>query len=478
MFAVAVAPLVHGLQRGTTTGPAVPRSAMWMCAAMASPVRPPNESCQLSTVPLSDFVRVPVNDPRAEATSPFGVGISSPATIVATIRIGVAWLRAPAAPAMTSPSTSPTAPASKKSFFTEFPSLRFGIEDRPLHLRLRDARLSGLCRRSLAVLRSPTHSDGGRPPARRWSMFRTSTCGLVLAVAMMETKRRTPTRPSMASRLLSTFESAGLAATATFAGALWVGLALPGLPLLPGVGGGQGSSVAISLNSAVLGVQDGRTFTSSGGVVGRQARLLSLLLPASDPLAKELATKRPGAAPTPGAPMVVVLPAVHTAAPPSDPRVVESSQLASTAYTPAPAPPAPPPPAPDPETPTSPIEASAPPLPDADVASLAEDTPPTDPSSPGNAPGSGTGNGNGNAGGNNPNAGGNHPNAGGANAGGNGNGNGNAGGNNPNAGANAGGGNPNAGGGNPNAGGANAGGNGNANGAGSGAPKGSPKKGR
>ena len=232
----------------------------------------------------------------------------------------------------------------------------------------------------------------------------------------------------MASRLLSTFESAGLAATATFAGALWVGLALPGLPLLPGVGGGQGSSVAISLNSAVLGVQDGRTFTSSGGVVGRQARLLSLLLPASDPLAKELATKRPGAAPTPGAPMVVVLPAVHTAAPPSDPRVVESSQLASTAYTPAPAPPAPPPPprlpapsppapprAPDPETPTSPIEASAPPLPDADVASLAEDTPPTDPSSPGNAPGSGTGNGNGNAGGNNPNA-------GGANAGGNGNG--------------------------------------------------------
>jgi len=91
----------------------------------------------------------------------------------------------------------------------------------------------------------------------------------------------------MASRLLSTFESASLAATATFAGVLWVGLALPGLPLLPGVGGGQGSNVAISLNSAVLGVQDSRTFASSDGIAGRQARLLSLLLPTPDPLAKE-----------------------------------------------------------------------------------------------------------------------------------------------------------------------------------------------
>ena len=287
----------------------------------------------------------------------------------------------------------------------------------------------------------------------------------------------------MASRLLSIFESAGLATTATFAGALWVGLALPGLPLLPGVGGGQGSNVAISLNSAVLGVQDSRAFASSGGVAGRQARLLSLLLPTPDPLAKELATKRPGGAPTSGAPIVVALPSVHTAAPRSDPRVVESSQLASTAYTPAPSPPAPSPPPrppapsppapprtpdPEPQTPAPPAGPSAPPLPDADVASLAEDTPPTDPTSSGNAPGSGTGNGNGNgngnAGGNNPNAGGNNPNAGGANAGGNGNGNGNPGGNNPNAGGS-----------NPNAGGANAGGNGNGNG--NGAPKGSPKKG-
>src|SRR3989442_15112121 len=118
----------------------------------------------------------------------------------------------------------------------------------------------------------------------------TSTCGW----RKMENMRRKPTRASMASRILSTFESSGLAATATFAGALWVGLALPGLPLLPGIGGGQNSNVAISLNSAVLGVQDSRTFAASSGVAGRQARLLSLLLPAPDTLGKAPATKPPG----------------------------------------------------------------------------------------------------------------------------------------------------------------------------------------
>jgi hypothetical protein len=334
-----------------------------------------------------------------------------------------------------------------------------------------------------------------------------------LRLANMENKRQTPTQPSMASRLLSTFESAGLAATATFASVLWIGLALPGLPLLPGVGGGQNSNVAISLSSAVLGVQDSRTFAPSVGAAGRHARLLSLLLPASDPLGKELAAKRPDTSARSGTSMVVALPPAQpaqAAAPDSGPRVAESSQLASTASAPAPSPPAPPPPPrppapspapprvpdPNPQTPAPPTDPSTPPLPTGpDVPSTgpqppeAGDTPPSDAGSadtapapdpgtapdPGNAPGNGNGNGNG--GGNNPNAGGNNPNAGGANAGGNGNGNGNAGGNNPNAGGN----NPNAGGNNPKAGGANAGGNGNGNGngngAGNGAPKGAPKKG-
>src|SRR5712691_12036792 len=193
----------------------------------------------------------------------------------------------------------------------------------------------------------------------------------------MENKRRTPTGPSMASRLLSTFESAGLSATATFAGVLWIGLALPGLPLLPGLGGGQGSNVAISLNSAVLGVQDSRTFAPAGGLTGRQARLLSLLLPAPDPLAKELATKPAGPAATSGAPMVVPLPQIPTAATGNEPRTVASSQAASTASPPAPSPPAPPaPPAPRPPAPSPP---APPPKPHPKPP---PPTPPTNPSSP------------------------------------------------------------------------------------------------
>ena len=124
----------------------------------------------------------------------------------------------------------------------------------------------------------------------------------------MKNRRRTPKQPWRASRLLSTFESAGLAATATFAGVLWIGLALPGLPLLPGVGGGQNSNVAISLSSAVLGVQDSRTFGPSLGAGGRQARLLSLLLPAPDPLGKDLATKKPDGEASSNGSMVVALP--------------------------------------------------------------------------------------------------------------------------------------------------------------------------
>src|SRR2546430_1028394 len=81
--AVPLAPLVHGAQRGTTTGPGVPGAPMWMCAAAAGPVRLLNESCQFSTVPESDFVSVAVKLPVAEPTSPFGAGTSSEAAIVA-----------------------------------------------------------------------------------------------------------------------------------------------------------------------------------------------------------------------------------------------------------------------------------------------------------------------------------------------------------------------------------------------------------
>jgi hypothetical protein len=273
-----------------------------------------------------------------------------------------------------------------------------------------------------------------------------SNCGF----ADMKNRRHTPTQPSRASKLLSTFESAGLAATATFASMLWIGLALPGLPLLPGVGGGQDSNVAISLSSAVLGVQDSRTFGPSLGTTGRQARLLSLLLPAPDPLGKDLATKRPESDASSNGSIVVALPSpppAQGAAHDDGPRVIESTHLASGSG-PAPAPPAPPAPRPTPSsppprqpdpkpqppaTPTLPVD--PPPPTDPDGSPVAGDTPPSDgsspdtttPSDPGTTPANGNGNGNGNGNSNgsgNGNAGGNNPNAGGANAGGNGNGNG------------------------------------------------------
>ena len=340
----------------------------------------------------------------------------------------------------------------------------------------------------------------------------------------MEIKRRQFTLASMASRLVSAIESAGLASMATFASALWVGLALPGLPLLPGLGAGGNSNVAISLSSAGLGVQESQTFKSPDNATGRQARLLSLLLPA-DALANDLATASPRSAESGSKSLIVALPDPpaaenHESGPSSTgqpQRQVASAPVEQSQ--PAPQLPAPASPAPHPATPAAPRQQQPDPNPPAPAPSTPSTPPPSsdtgepvvapppadggdgplraDPGAPespelpdpagdpGNGnpavggattnPG-GNGNGNGNAGGNNPNAGGNNPNAGGNNAGGNGNGSANAGGNNPNAGGNnpnAGGNNPNAGGNNPNAGGANAGGNGNGNGA----AKGGPKKG-
>jgi len=340
----------------------------------------------------------------------------------------------------------------------------------------------------------------------------------------MEIKRRQFTLASTASRLLSAIESAGLASTATFASALWLGLALPGLPLLPGLGAGANSNVAISLSSAVLGVQESQTFRSPNNATGRQARLLSLLLPA-DALANDLATASPRSAESRAKSLIVALPDPpaaenHESGPSSTDqpqRQVASAPVQQSE--PAPQPPAPAPPAPHPATPAAPRQQQPDPNPPAPEPSTPSTPPsssdtgepvvgpppadggegplPADPgapespespdpaANPGNANpdaggattnpgGNGNGNGNGNAGGNNPNSGGN-------NAGGNSNASGNnpnAGGNNPNAGGNnAGGngnGNGNAGGNNPNAGGANAGGNGNGNGAAKGGPKQGP----
>src|SRR6476619_363421 len=92
-----------------------------MCAATAGPVRPVNDSCQVRTAPVSDFVSVPVNVPFAEPTSPFGAGVSSAAAIAAEILTCPAWLRAPAPPATTSARAAPRATTGRTSFDTTFP---------------------------------------------------------------------------------------------------------------------------------------------------------------------------------------------------------------------------------------------------------------------------------------------------------------------------------------------------------------------
>src|SRR5437762_13625175 len=89
-------------------------------------------------------------------------------------------------------------------------------------------------------------------------------------------------------RAVSALESAALATAATFAAILWLGIALPGLPLLPGLGSGRDRNLAISLDSALLGIQDQ---TGRPDAAGRQARLLSLLLPARNPLSDGLASQ-------------------------------------------------------------------------------------------------------------------------------------------------------------------------------------------
>src|SRR5437763_9219841 len=153
----------------------------------------------------------------------------------------------------------------------------------------------------------------------------------------MENKRR-----NIFLRMRSTVESAGLAATATFASILWVGIALPGLPLVPGLGGGGDRNLAISLDSALLGVQDksGRVDAS-----GRQARLAALLLPARNQLVDGLAAARQAQdLALSNTPVVVTMPAAP-APRPAPPAPNAPTELASSPLQPPPSPTPPSPPA-------------------------------------------------------------------------------------------------------------------------------------
>ena len=70
------APLLHGAQSGTITGPGTPGAPLWMCAAIARPLSFENVSRQTITpvVPVREIVAV--NAPCARRTLPLGFGLS------------------------------------------------------------------------------------------------------------------------------------------------------------------------------------------------------------------------------------------------------------------------------------------------------------------------------------------------------------------------------------------------------------------
>ena len=202
--------------------------------------------------------------------------------------------------------------------------------------------------------------------------------------------RRPHTHLRILWRAVSALESAALATAATFAAILWLGIALPGLPLLPGLGSGRDRNLAISLDSALLGIQDQ---TGRPDAAGRQARLFSLLLPARNPLSDGLASRRLDGRPS-NEPIVVALPAPVSArpaaAPPETPsHRADPADLASASVPDAP--PAPPAPAPGPQAPQQsppPAPGRPQPLPPtpAQPPATPADPPSADPSEPPAAP--------------------------------------------------------------------------------------------
>src|SRR4029077_17510017 len=72
----------------------------------------------------------------------------------------------------------------------------------------------------------------------------------------MEDTRRRQERPTRSGRFRSALTSTAMAAIAVTACMLWAGVALPGMQLLFGTGKVASQSVSISLQSALLGIDD------------------------------------------------------------------------------------------------------------------------------------------------------------------------------------------------------------------------------
>jgi hypothetical protein len=73
---------------------------------------------------------------------------------------------------------------------------------------------------------------------------------------MASTMRRL-IQPALSARVRSALANLGKVLVATVVCALWLGLAVPALALLPGLGGIGGNAISISLQSALLGIDDG-----------------------------------------------------------------------------------------------------------------------------------------------------------------------------------------------------------------------------
>ena len=177
------------------------------------------------------------------------------------------------------------------------------------------------------------------------------------------------------------------------AGALWIGLGVPGLELLPGVAAPGSSSAAISLHSALLGIDDG---TRDDASVRAALRALGVAAPLSPSLLRRTADGHLLGASFALSPRVVAIehtfgpvqtpqPAPQPEQPPAPPQLDNTQTSAATLPPPAvgaPAPPrtpvAPHAPTPKPAPLPAPTPTPAPPVaPPALQAITFETTPPT-----------------------------------------------------------------------------------------------------
>ena len=161
-------------------------------------------------------------------------------------------------------------------------------------------------------------------------------------------------RPTASGRRRAALVSAALPCTAVVACTLWVALALPGLHLLPGLGNDADAGVAISLQSALLGIDDQGPLPANASL---RASLRALGINAHGSLSAVLSHTQSEAA---FAPLVALVDAPVPAAvdvsvvptPPAAPNVVELIARVRRPAPPAAAPHepvhVPPPPAPPP----------------------------------------------------------------------------------------------------------------------------------